>query len=58
MNIKLIDKNMYIKRKDLMQMSNLSKNTIDRIIKDLKDKNIIGRVGAKRNGYWVIKNNK
>lgn len=42
----------------IYQMSNLSKNTIDRIIKDLKDKNIIGRVGAKRNGYWVINNNK
>ena len=42
----------------IYQMSNLSKNTIDRIIKDLKDKNIIGIVGAKRNGYWVIKNNK
>ena len=52
--INLIKENKNVTKKELEKITNLSKSTIDRIISDLKRKNIIKRIGANKNGYWKI----
>ncbi len=32
----------------------LSKSTIDRIIRNLKEKGLLSRIGAKNNATWII----
>lgn len=52
--INLIKENKNITKKELEKITSLSKSTIDRVISNLKEKNIIKRNGANKNGYWEI----
>ena len=51
-----IRSNPHVTRSDMIEMLDVSARTIDRAIKSLKEKGIIERVGADKNGYWKIKN--
>ena len=49
--LNLIRGNNYITQPEIAKILNLSENCIYRNIKSLRDKNIINRVGANKNGY-------
>ncbi|WP_255489072.1 hypothetical protein [Parabacteroides hominis] len=34
---------------------NLTEQYVHKIIKRLKDKGLIERLGARKNGYWIVK---
>ena len=43
---------------DVIKQTGLSSRTIDRIIKSLKEKELLRRIGSNKNGYWeVLKQN-
>lgn len=48
----LIDSNPYITQKEMAERMNTSERTISRMLKNLKEKNEIIRIGANKNGYW------
>jgi len=50
----LIVNNPHITKTELSNQLNKSTATISRILKSLKDKGLIERVGAKKTGYWKI----
>lgn len=50
----LMRENKNITKKEIVKKTKLSKSTVDRIITNLKEKNIIRRNGANKNGYWEI----
>ena len=52
--LNLIRGNKYITQPEIAKILNLSENCIYRNIKSLRDKNIINRVGANKNGYWEV----
>ena len=41
----------------IMDRTGFSRPTVTRTIKALKDKGLIERIGANKNGYWVVKQN-
>lgn len=49
-----IRNNPNITKQQLMVKCNLGKTSIDNIIKILKNKGYIKRVGANKNGYWEV----
>ena len=49
-----IEKNPHISLVDLVQLSGLTINQLRTILENLKDENIITRMGSNRSGYWVI----
>ena len=53
--IKLITEDPEISIPQIAKNVNLSKATIDRAIKTLKEKDVLTREGAKKNGRWIIK---
>ena len=52
--IKLIAENNRISLKELASSPGMSKGIVDRIIKSLKEKGILQRLGAKNNSTWKI----
>lgn len=40
---------------EIAQKVNVTKRTIERIVKNLREENCIERKGGKRYGYWEIK---
>ena len=52
--LNLIDSNIKYKTKDLIGITHFSETYINKIIRSLKDKKYISRVGANKNGYWKI----
>lgn len=52
--IKMIAENNRISIKELAGKPGMSKGTVDRIIKSLKEKGVLQRVGAKNNSTWKI----
>ena len=52
--ITLIAENNRISLKELAGKPGFSKGTIDRIIKSLKEKGVLQRIGSKNNSTWVI----
>lgn len=52
--VKLMAENNSISIKELASHPGLSKGTVDRIIKSLKEKGILKRTGSKNNSHWVI----
>lgn len=42
---------------EIAKIALVEKRTIERNVKTLKEKGILERVGAKKDGIWVIKNN-
>ena len=41
-------------KQDIIRDTGLSSRTIDRIIKTLKEKELIKRVGSNKTGYWEV----
>ena len=41
-------------KKDIINKTRYSSRTIDRIIRSLKDKELIKRIGSNKNGYWEL----
>lgn len=54
--IDIIKNNPTITIKSISDILSLSSRQVSRIIKDLKDKNIISRSGSDRKGCWIINN--
>ena len=52
--IKLIAENNRIPLKELAFRPGLSKGTVDRVIKSLKEKGVLQRIGAKNNSTWIV----
>ena len=52
--LNLIKADNHITITDLINKSGFSRPTITRAISSLKERNIIDRVGAKKNGHWII----
>lgn len=55
--INLIKSNKNITQPEIAKILNLSVNCIYRNIKNLKEKNILIRIGANKNGFWEIRDN-
>ena len=55
--IELIKSNKYITQPEIAKNLNLSENCIYKNLKILKNKNLISRIGANKNGYWEIRDN-
>ena len=55
--IELIKLNKYITQPEIAKILNLSENCIYKNLKILKNKNLISRIGANKNGYWEIRDN-
>lgn len=41
--------------KDLAHLIGVSQRTIERTLKSLQDKHVVERIGARRNGRWIVK---
>ena len=41
-------------KEDIINEKRYSSRTIDRIIRSLKDKELIKRIGSNKNGYWEV----
>ena len=52
--LKLIKEDQEISIPRIAKNANLSKATIDRVVKTLKEKGVITREGAKKNGRWIV----
>ncbi len=52
--LNLIKADNHITITDLINKSGFSRPTITRAISSLKERNIIDRAGAKKNGHWII----
>lgn len=52
--LSLLEKTPNITQKELSEKTNISLRTIKRIMQQLKEKDIIERVGSDRKGYWRI----
>ncbi len=55
--IELIKSNKHITQPEIAKILNLSENCIYKNLKILKNKNLISRIGANKNGYWEIRDN-
>ena len=53
--INLIRKNPYITQTQMAKILGLTRDGISYNIKQLKDNGIIERIGATKNGYWIVK---
>lgn len=53
----LIEQNPSITYEEMTEKTGKSRRTISRIITELKEKNIIARVGSDKTGYWEIVKN-
>ncbi len=51
----MLKKNPYLTAVMISEMLNKSSRTIQRTIESLKNKNLIERIGEKKNGYWKVK---
>ena len=54
---KILELNKYITQPEIAKILNLSENCIYKNLKILKNKNLISRIGANKNGYWEIRDN-
>ena len=53
--IAVLKKNPYFTIKDLSESLEVNHSTVERNIKKLRDNGIIERVGARKDGHWVVK---
>lgn len=54
--LNVIAENPKITQKQMAEQLKITTRQISRILKDLKEKKIIERIGSDRKGYWKIKN--
>ena len=53
--LKLIEENENISAKQIVETINVSRPTIERDLKELKEENKIEYVGSRKSGKWIIK---
>ncbi len=53
--LKIIEENISITQVEIAQKAGKTKRTIERAIVGLKEKGLLERAGANKNGYWVVK---
>ena len=53
--LKLIEENENISAKQIIETINVSRPTIERDLKELKEQNKIEYVGSRKSGKWIIK---
>ena len=53
----LIKNNPKISQKGIINKLGISRATVQRKMEELKTANIIERIGSKKTGHWVVKNN-
>ena len=53
-NLSLIKNDVRYKTKDLIEITHFSEPYINKIMRSLKEKRYIERIGANKNGYWKI----
>ena len=53
--LKLIEENEKISAKQMIEIINVSRPTIERDLKELKEQNKIEYVGSRKSGKWIIK---
>lgn len=53
-NLKLIEHNPKITTKEIVETLKISSKTVERCIKNLKDKNILTREGSRKSEKWII----
>lgn len=46
--------NKNVTKDEVIKQTGLSSRTIDRIVKSLKEKELLRRVGSNKNGYWEV----
>lgn len=52
--LNLIKNNSRITQKEMCKILGIGRTTITNIIKQMRNKNILERVGSDRNGYWKV----
>ena len=52
--MKLIRKNSRITQKEISDKLGINITTVARNLKDLKNKNVINRIGSNKNGQWEL----
>jgi ATP-dependent DNA helicase RecG len=50
-----INNNPYIKQADLSKILNVSRATVQRMIKEKTETGVLNRIGGKRYGYWEVR---
>ena len=53
--LEMIKLNPQMSKKELSELLDCGETTVSNAIKSLRQKNIIERSGANKNGYWIIK---
>lgn len=53
--LEIIKKNRHVAILEIVEQTGFSRPTITRAINSLKEKQLLERVGAKKNGYWVVR---
>ena len=53
--IELIRSNQYCTIEEMARFANVETRTIERNLKTLKEKNVVERIGADKNGHWIVK---
>ena len=53
--IQIIRKNKHISSQKMSKSLGVARSTITRMLKSLKDKGIVKRIGEDKNGYWEVK---
>jgi ATP-dependent DNA helicase RecG len=54
----IIKKDPYITKQSIIEQTNISRATLTRYIKKLKEQNLIKRLGSDKNGYWEVLDDK
>lgn len=53
--VELISNNQHCTIEEMAKYANVEARTIERNLKTLKEKNVVERIGADKNGHWIIK---
>ena len=53
--VELISNNQHCTIEEMAKYANVETRTIERNLKTLKEKNVVERIGADKNGHWIIK---
>ncbi len=53
--LSVIRGNKNITKKGISDETNISLSTVDRIVKRLRDKGVLERVGSNKTGHWIVK---
>lgn len=50
----ILCKNSSITQKEIMELTSLSRSSVQRIVKELSDKGYLERIGSKKFGSWIV----